>query len=59
MIILDRRGCRARAHLPIAVLGRSRSVLWRVSPTLVFALVVVAGVLRALVVVVVRAALIT
>ena len=52
MIILDKRSCRARAHLPIAGLGRLGSVLTRVIPTLVFALVVVVGVVRALVVVV-------
>ena len=58
MLILDRQGCRARTHLPVAVLGRLGSVLRRVSPTLVFALVVVVGVVRVLVVVVVCAALI-
>ncbi len=58
MIILDRRGCCARAHLPIAVLGRLGSVLTRVFPALVFALVLVVGLVRALVVVVVCAVLI-
>jgi len=60
MIILNGRGSRARAHFPVTVLGRARSVSWGVSPTLVFALVVVVGVVHALVVivVVVRAALV-
>ena len=59
MIILDGRGSPARAHFPAAVFGRARSVLSGVSPTLVFTLIVVVGVVRALVVVVVvRAALI-
>jgi hypothetical protein len=59
MIILDGRGSRTRTYFPVAVLRRARSVLWGVSPTLVFALVDVVGVMRTLVVVVVvRAALI-
>ncbi len=58
MIILDRQSCRACAHLPIAGLGGLWSVLARVVPALVFALVVVVGVVCALAVVVVCAALI-
>ena len=59
MIILDRRSCRARTHLPIIGLGGLWSVLARVVPALMFALIVVVGVVHALaVVVVVCAALI-
>ncbi len=58
MIILDMRSCRARTHLTIAGLGGSGSVLARVVPALVFALVVVVGIVHALAVVVVCAALI-
>jgi hypothetical protein len=58
MIILDGRSCRACAQLAIAELGGPWSVLARVIPALVFALIVVVGVVRAFAVVVVCAALI-